>query len=510
MRDRTTSIALLFPGQGAYSPGLVKRLMRQCPEVDPDLAAIRGVWLAETGVDLNDMVNSHDDIDAIVRQDPGTAQVVLFGASVALHRVLHERLPPAPVYLGHSFGEIAALTCAGAWSIEEGTRVVAARVRALSECVPGDAGAMVALSCQAERAVGLVQLVGDDDLVVAGSNGPGQVVVSGPTQGGESTEAVSRALGIATVRLSSPYPFHSPRMRPVVGPFTVALRAIGWRPDHLPVYSPILGRFYRSDDDLAAAVGEHLVLPFDFGAAVRELHAEGIKTFVECGGRNSLTGAVRRVLKASPDAEWRAVACDTGQGALAEAARRALTGLAANGTADFPSIRGEALLAELLRFLREALRADMATLLRDALADGPRASAEHPSGPVGDTNGGTHVQPEQPATFTPEPDRAALADATETQRSTPLPSAQDQRAANKSDVLDALVELYSEALEYPPEVLGSEVQREAELGVDSVKQTELLVRTAERFGLPPTPGNFSIGDYPTLGQIADLVLELAR
>jgi acyl carrier protein len=71
------------------------------------------------------------------------------------------------------------------------------------------------------------------------------------------------------------------------------------------------------------------------------------------------------------------------------------------------------------------------------------------------------------------------------------------------------VTLYAEALEYPPEVLEEQIELEADLGVDSVKQTELLARVADRFGLPPQPSGFVIGEFPTLGHIADLVLDAA-
>jgi hypothetical protein len=45
--------------------------------------------------------------------------------------------------------------------------------------------------------------------------------------------------------------------------------------------------------------------------------------------------------------------------------------------------------------------------------------------------------------------------------------------------------------------------------VDSVKQTELLARVSDQFGLPPRPSDFRPGSYGTLGKIADLVLTSA-
>ena len=48
-------------------------------------------------------------------------------------------------------------------------------------------------------------------------------------------------------------------------------------------------------------------------------------------------------------------------------------------------------------------------------------------------------------------------------------------------------------------------QLEAELGVDSVKQAELIARVAERYDMPPRPEDFRLGDYDTLGKVTDFV-----
>jgi acyl carrier protein len=68
-----------------------------------------------------------------------------------------------------------------------------------------------------------------------------------------------------------------------------------------------------------------------------------------------------------------------------------------------------------------------------------------------------------------------------------------------------LVAAYAEAMEYPPEVFTETVELEAELGIDSVKQTEILGRIREAYRLPRLPANVRINDFKTMGQIVDLV-----
>ena len=57
----------------------------------------------------------------------------------------------------------------------------------------------------------------------------------------------------------------------------------------------------------------------------------------------------------------------------------------------------------------------------------------------------------------------------------------------------------------PEEVFTPDVELESELGVDSVKQTELLGRLSEEYGLPPRPADFRLANYNTLRKVTDFV-----
>jgi acyl carrier protein len=72
-------------------------------------------------------------------------------------------------------------------------------------------------------------------------------------------------------------------------------------------------------------------------------------------------------------------------------------------------------------------------------------------------------------------------------------------------LLAELSDMYATALEYPVEVFTEDVELEADLGVDSVKQTELLSRAAERYHLPERPENFRLSDWSTMGRVTDFV-----
>ena len=79
---------------------------------------------------------------------------------------------------------------------------------------------------------------------------------------------------------------------------------------------------------------------------------------------------------------------------------------------------------------------------------------------------------------------------------------------SREKLFKELTALYATALEYPEEVFSEEVELEGELGIDSVKQTELLARVSEKYNLPERPADFRMSDYHTMGLITDFVFEM--
>jgi acyl carrier protein len=80
-------------------------------------------------------------------------------------------------------------------------------------------------------------------------------------------------------------------------------------------------------------------------------------------------------------------------------------------------------------------------------------------------------------------------------------------ALSREKLQQDIVQLFAQAMEYPPEVFTDDVALEAELGIDSVKQMELLGKLEQQYRLPARPEDFRLSDYGTLRKITDFVLE---
>ncbi|MEU1947150.1 acyltransferase domain-containing protein [Streptomyces sp. NPDC020125] len=484
--------AFLFPGQGGFDGEALRRAKERHPQigrvferldaVTEELYASRisEVLFGERKADLRDLLDN----------DPWASQVAIYGAGLAAYEILAAQGATPDVLAGHSLGEITALVAAGAFSVEDGVRIVAQRV-AVIERQSGVDGRMVALAAGAERTRKLLELVDEPLLAVATENHDEQTVVSGPATILDRVVAIAGQLDVGAIEIDTPFPFHTPALAPAAPEFAAYVRKLDQHPLNRPVYSPILQRYYEPGDVLAELLAEHFTRPVRFAAAVRHLRESGAEVFVEAGGRAALSKLVAKVTDGAELRSLPTLALTGGRLALdgtLEALREA--GLAAperGGLAELlaPSVPSDVFAAywsehghmvlELVRTELDAFRKSTET----EPAAGPEPAAEPEAA-------------SEPAAPAPSASSA----------SEPRPEGYDRER-----LFEELRTLYAEALEYPEDVFEDEVQLEAELGVDSVKQVELLSRVSSRYGLPPRESGFRLATYNTMGKITDFVLE---
>jgi acyl transferase domain-containing protein len=84
-------------------------------------------------------------------------------------------------------------------------------------------------------------------------------------------------------------------MRPAATELRHQLRGLAWQALRVPVFSPILGRYYTSSDDLTECLAHHLVGCVEFAAAIRSLASLGVAHFVECGPLRGLARSIHQI-----------------------------------------------------------------------------------------------------------------------------------------------------------------------------------------------------------------------
>ena len=77
---------------------------------------------------------------------------------------------------------------------------------------------------------------------------------------------------------------------------------------------------------------------------------------------------------------------------------------------------------------------------------------------------------------------------------------------SSDEVADAVVSIVAEMTGYPPDLLDLDLDLEADLGVDTVKQAEVFAAVRQRFGVE-RDDSLSLRDFPTLTHVIGWILE---
>jgi acyl carrier protein len=75
-------------------------------------------------------------------------------------------------------------------------------------------------------------------------------------------------------------------------------------------------------------------------------------------------------------------------------------------------------------------------------------------------------------------------------------------------VEDRVLAIVAEETGYPADMLATDLDLEADLGIDTVKQAEVFATIRESYGIERDDA-LKLRDYPTLNHVVDFVLERA-
>jgi phosphopantetheinyl transferase/NAD(P)-dependent dehydrogenase (short-subunit alcohol dehydrogenase family) len=87
-------------------------------------------------------------------------------------------------------------------------------------------------------------------------------------------------------------------------------------------------------------------------------------------------------------------------------------------------------------------------------------------------------------------------------------STPEKSTGDRTEVLQRMISIISEKTGYPIEMLDPDLDMEADLGIDTVKQAELFGMARNEFGIPRIEG-MMISEYNTINKITDLIVDSA-
>ena len=288
------TLALVFPGQGSQSIGMLANLAESFSRVK------------ETFQEASDALAY--DLWRLVQEGPEEdlnkthiTQPAMLAGGVAVWRVWQAQGGPLPTAMaGHSLGEYSALVAGGSISLNDAALLVADRGRFMQEAVPAGVGAMAAiLGLDDDKVIDVCNQAAESEVVAAVNfNSPGQVVVAG------NAGAVQRAVSLAkeagakrAVVLPVSVPSHCSLMKPAADRLAERLADTTITMPSIPVYNNVDVKAESDPDLIRDALKRQLFCPVRWVDTINTFAQQDVTHIVECGPGKVLVGLNKRINK---------------------------------------------------------------------------------------------------------------------------------------------------------------------------------------------------------------------
>ncbi|WP_405080548.1 ACP S-malonyltransferase [Pectobacterium versatile] len=288
-----TQFAMVFPGQGSQTVGMLAELAAEYPIV------------TETFAQASEALGY--DLWQLTQQGPAEelnktwqTQPALLTASVAIWRAWQQQGGKTPALMsGHSLGEYSALVCAGVLDFQQAVRLVELRGKLMQEAVPEGTGAMYAIIGLDNDAIAKACEESAQGQVVSpvNFNSPGQVVIAGNKDAVERAGAACKAAGAKrALPLPVSVPSHCALMEPAAKKLSVALESVTFNSPVIPVVNNVDARIETTPEAIRDALVRQLHCPVRWTDCVEFMASHGIESLLEVGPGKVLTGLTKRIV----------------------------------------------------------------------------------------------------------------------------------------------------------------------------------------------------------------------
>ena len=288
-----TKFAMVFPGQGSQTVGMLKDLADNYPIVKSTFAEASEVL----GYDLWALIQTGpaEELNKTWQTQPA-----LLASSVAIYRVWQSENGPEPDFMaGHSLGEYSALVCAGVVDFKDAIKLVELRGKLMQEAVPNGTGAMYAIIGLDNDSIRLACEQAAQGQVVApvNFNSPGQVVIAGNKEAVERAGALCKEAGAKrALPLAVSVPSHCALMKPAADKLASTLNSITFNAPKFAVINNVDVKVESAADNIKAALIAQLYSPVRWTETVEEMANQGVTLLVEMGPGKVLTGLTKRIV----------------------------------------------------------------------------------------------------------------------------------------------------------------------------------------------------------------------
>lgn len=286
-----TQYALVFPGQGSQSRGMMNAYA--------DFSVVRDTFTEASDVlkqDLWQLVaeGTDADLNATVNTQP-----VMLAAGVAVYRAWQSLKAPAPVMMaGHSLGEYTALVASGALKFADALPLVRYRAECMQLAVPEGVGGIAAILGLDDEVVREVckEAAQNEVLEAVNYNSPGQIVIAGNRAAVERGMELAKARGAKrALMLPMSVPSHCSLLKGAAEKLRAYLENVAMQAPAVPVLHNADVKSYADAASIKDALVRQLYSPVRWVETVQAFGKQGITHNVECAPGKVLVGLNKRI-----------------------------------------------------------------------------------------------------------------------------------------------------------------------------------------------------------------------
>ena len=286
-----THYALVFPGQGSQSRGMMNGYA--------DFSVVRETFAEASEVlkqDLWQLVaeGSDADLNATVNTQP-----IMLAAGVAVYRAWQSLQVQAPTMLaGHSLGEYSALVASGVLKFADALPLVRYRAECMQQAVPEGVGGIAAILGLEDEAVREVckEAAQGEVLEAVNYNSPGQIVIAGNRAAVERGMALAKEKGAKrALMLPMSVPSHCSLLKGAAEKLRAYLNDVSMQAPAIPVLHNADVKSYSDAASIKDALVRQLYSPVRWVETIQYFGTQGITHNVECAPGKVLVGLNKRI-----------------------------------------------------------------------------------------------------------------------------------------------------------------------------------------------------------------------
>jgi [acyl-carrier-protein] S-malonyltransferase len=279
-------LALVAPGQGSQSVGMLAPWV-----VDSKTKDLVQSWSKLVSVDLLKL-GQFGTTDEIKSTD--IAQLLIFITSIlsSLDLDLRNEKDSSIVYAGHSVGEFAAYSLAGAFEVDQALRLVAKRGQAMLAAtkVFSKTGMSAVLGGNKEE---VVSYLSELELIAANINSNGQIIAAGTLENLDRL-ANTPLKGTRIRPLEVSAAFHTKFMEPAVSQFTEIFKVISVKSPRQIVLSNKNGERVSNSTDITENLIQQVISPVRWDLCQAKMVELGVTGMLELAPGGTLCGIAKK------------------------------------------------------------------------------------------------------------------------------------------------------------------------------------------------------------------------